>query len=60
MIFTKEFIDAIKHCKTSEQLSEKLNQAEEVISNLRKMRDYLEQKEIADLAKQMVKHNEEY
>lgn len=60
MIFTKEFIDSIKLCKTSAQLSEKLNQVEEVIDNLRKMRDCLEQKEITDLAKQMVEHNKEY
>lgn len=60
MIFTKEFIESVRKCKTSKELTEKLRQAEEVIYNLRKMRDLLEQKEIAAAAKGMIKHNKEY
>lgn len=60
MIFTTEFIESVRKCKTSEELTEKLCQAEKVVSNLRNMRDLLEQKEIADIAKQMIKHNKEY
>ena len=60
MIFTTEFIESVRKCKTSKELTEKLRQVEEVISNLRKMRDLLEQKEIAAAAKEMIKHNKEY
>lgn len=60
MIFATEFIESISKCKTSKELTEKLHQAEEVISNLRNMRDLLEQKEIATVTKEMFKHNKEY
>lgn len=60
MIFTQEFIDSIKKCKTSKELGEKLEQAEKVIDNLRKMRDVLEQQEISYYCKEMIKHNKEY
>ena len=52
MIFTTEFIESVHKCKTSKELSEKIRQAEEELSNLRKMRDLLVQKEILDLAKE--------
>lgn len=60
MIFTTEFIESIRKCKTSKELTDKLHQAEEVISNLRNIRDLLEQKEIAAITKEMIQHNKEY
>lgn len=60
MIFTKEFIESIKKCKTSEELTKKLEQAEEVVSNIRKIRDSLEQKEINEATQAMIQHNKDY
>ena len=60
MIFTIEFIESLCKCKTSKEVSEKLHQAEEVLSDLRNIQYRLEQKEIADLTKGMIQHNKEY
>ena len=60
MIFTKEFIESIKKCKTSNELTKKLEQVEGVVSNIRKMRDLLEQKEIDEAVQAMNQHNKDY
>lgn len=57
-IFTTEFIDSVRKCKTSKELTEKLYQAEEAVSIIQDMRDILMLKEMASTAKEMlVKQN---